>query len=176
MSDYSNVTYNGEASMPIVAFDFDGVVAVNSEDSHYPSISDKCENKDMHMLINYLHDIGVKVGIWTCREHEARRIMEEWLNKHNYKIDFINDTSDYAPYVYNPRKIFAHLYVDDRGYGWHGNSSTVCILRYFLKYTCRKTNGTCLFSNNEIDAIINSYVHGYEIDNGVVERLKHWRD
>lgn len=164
--------YNEKTNAPIVAFDFDGVVATDTEGSIFPIVLDECEDKSIHRLMDFMRSLGVVVGIWTCREQYHRTCMEQFLVKHKYQVDFINDTSMFAPYEYIPRKVYAHLYIDDRAYGWSNAVAAVDILEYFLERTCSGSN----FTKVEVRDIIRKFINSEQPEEWMIERIKCWRD
>lgn len=128
------------AVAPIIAWDFDGCINVDGEDEYPDCGSLRPYTKK---VMNLLHDCGVKNVIWTSRDtaynQEDNRIydhttpMVKFLNENGIKYDAINKSVQFAPYSYNGRKIYAHLYVDDRGYGWKESSTIMIdIFSYFL--------------------------------------------
>lgn len=130
--------YYDNASAPIIAFDFDGTINVNGEKS-YPECGEV--RKYAKGVINLLHEIGINIIIWTSRDVGHNRDMVydhispmiEFLKEHNIKYDTINDSSEFAPYHYESRKIYAHLYVDDRAFGWSNKEDIMIdVMRHIL--------------------------------------------
>lgn len=116
--------YVDNAEVPIIAFDFDGTITKDTY--NYPECGELRRNAKE--VINFLHDIGCKIIIWTCRDVEYSERnrqpirdhiapMVEFLYNNKIEYDRINE-SRFAPYYYYGRKIYAHLYVDDRTFGW----------------------------------------------------------
>ena len=111
---------------PIIAFDFDDTINVNGRDK-YPECGKV--RKYAKEVINFLHWAGCKVIIWTSRDigynHDYNMVcdhitpMIEFLNENGIEYDAVNESIKFAPYHYNCKKAYAHLYVDDRGFGWH---------------------------------------------------------
>lgn len=170
--------FNDNTQTPIIAFDFDGVLAVDSEGTSYP-IPHKLR-KHASRVTNFMHELGIKVIVWTCREcaeinghkHDHVEPMERFLKDNNVYYDSINDSSEFAPYTYNPRKIYAHMYVDDRGYGWDGDDEDVLlnILREFLVRVCGFshssagfTTACCCYNQDPEDWMIEG-VKNFKID------------
>lgn len=97
----------------IIAIDFDGTIAEHL----YPEVG--ALRKDAKEVIKYLYSKGHEIIIWTCRYGAtadlAKKALDEWgipyhkFNEHidHVKEEFGNDT----------RKIFAHVYIDDRNLG-----------------------------------------------------------
>ena len=118
-------TYKDNAKYPIIAIDFDDTIYMNG----YPDPYKGTIHKYAKEVINFLHDIGCKIVIWTCREnHDGHNnpllMAERWLTENDIKYDAVNESKQFCPYDYNPRKIYAHLYVDDKNY-WFADSDTL---------------------------------------------------
>lgn len=117
--------YKDSAEAPIIAFDFDGTVNINGEDC-YPKCGELRPFADD--VINFLTAIGCKVVMWTSRDvaynqdnyvvYDHFTEMINFLKDNNVNYSAINKSIQFAPYYYNGRKIYAHLYVDDRAFGW----------------------------------------------------------
>jgi hypothetical protein len=58
------------------------------------------------------------VVVWTCRDKHHIPELERFLHDNEIKYTSINSSIKYAPFDYEARKIYAHMYVDDRGFGW----------------------------------------------------------
>ena len=94
----------------VIAVDFDGTLCKNA----YPNIGEPNET-----LIRYLLDEqkrGSKLILWTCRCGKYLDEAVSWCLKHGLKFDAVNDNIPEATkfFVSNSRKIFAHVYIDDR--------------------------------------------------------------
>lgn len=141
--------FKDSAQMPIIAIDFDGTINCCAEEI-YPV----CGKPRMHakQVINFMHKLGIKIVIWTSRDvaynqHEKMTYdhispMIEWLDANGIHYDAINKSIQFAPYAYNGRKVYAHMYVDDRGFGWRGSSNEhdpifLLVLEEFLYKVCR---------------------------------------
>lgn len=115
--------FKDNARAPIIAMDFDETISIGNS---YPNCG--TPRKYAKEVMNFLVDIGCHVVIWTSRDiainQETRQVyddlsvMIDWLNEHNIKYSAINKSIQFAPFHYNGRKIYAHLYVDDRSLGW----------------------------------------------------------
>lgn len=132
--------YVDQSIAPIIAFDFDETINVNSN-GRYPECGEV--RKYSKEVINFLHDIGCKIVIWTSRDvaynQEEKKMydhltpMLNFLDENGIEYDAINKSVQFAPYHYNGRKVYAHLYVDDRAFGWEERESImldvlVCVL------------------------------------------------
>lgn len=133
--------YVDNAVAPIIAFDFDDTINVNGSDK-YPECGEV--RRFGKEVINFLHDIGCKIVIWTSRDvaynQEERRMydhltpMLNFLDANGIEYDAINKSVQFAPYHYNGRKVYAHLYVDDRAFGWDESNESIMadVLIYVL--------------------------------------------
>lgn len=109
--------HHDKTTMPIIAFDFDGTL---TKGDTYPTIQPpRLWAKE---ITSFLHQCGIIVAIWTTRDQgggsDDINPMVEYLNENGIYYDTINSIIAYSPWVYESRKIYAHMYVDDKGYGW----------------------------------------------------------
>lgn len=127
--------YQDNSIAPIVAWDFDGTIGVGA---NYPECGAlRPYSKE---VINFLIAIGVKVVIWTSRDvavnqddykvYDDLTPMINFLNTYGVQYSAINKSVQFAPFYYNTRKIYAHKYIDDRGYGW---VESPCAMIYVLE-------------------------------------------
>lgn len=117
--------FTDSAEVPIIAWDFDGTINVGGEGT-YPICGKP--RKYAKEVMNILHLIGVKNVMWTSRDiaynqddgeiHDHVTPMIKFLNANDIKYHAINKSVQFAPYPYNGRKIYAHMYIDDRAFGW----------------------------------------------------------
>lgn len=107
--------------MAIIAFDFDGTITV---DNMYPFIGKLREN--IGYCISRLAAEGHKIIIFTCRDTQTRQATKAY----NDMLNFLDDNvipyhtinSNVTPnWNFNPRKVYADVYVDDRALGWDPN-------------------------------------------------------
>ena len=110
-------TYKDNAKYPIIAIDFDDTICMNG----YPDPYKGTIHVGAKENINFLHDIGCKIVIWTSREdHNGHgnplSMARNWLVDNGIKFDAINESIEFCPYPYSSRKIYAHLYIDDKGF------------------------------------------------------------
>lgn len=94
----------------IIAFDFDGTLCTNA----YPGIGEPNLRVIEYALTRQRE--GAILILWTCRTGERLREAIEWCRNQGLIFDAVNDNADVVKGVFgdNGRKIFAHLYVDDR--------------------------------------------------------------
>lgn len=96
----------------IIAVDFDGTLC----EDRWPYIGNP--NKQ---LIAYLRDEqrhGAKLILWTCRKDEYLDAAVDWCKKHKLNFDAVNENlpETLEWFGEESRKIFAHVYIDDRAY------------------------------------------------------------
>lgn len=122
---------------PIIAIDFDGTICIGNS---YPDPHNGHVRSYAKEVINFLYDIGVKVVIWTNRKNvkdtdiKDKLLMREWLDEMGIKYHAVNDSTEFAPFKYYGRKLYAHMFVDDRGYGFKSNDEHIMtrVLQSFL--------------------------------------------
>lgn len=115
---------------PIIAIDFDGTICTGNShpDPHNGELRPYAKE-----VINFLYDVGVKVVIWTNRKNikgtdiKDKLLMKQWLDENGIKYHTVNDSTEFAPYHYYGRKIYAHMFVDDRAYGFNNNDDYIMI-------------------------------------------------
>ena len=99
----------------IIAVDFDGVLCVD----RFPEIG-----KPNTRVINALKkaiEAGHEVVLWTCRVETELEKAVAWCEEQGLHFCAINDaapsnkTKYEGRYMTSPRKIFADIYLDDRG-------------------------------------------------------------
>lgn len=94
----------------IIAFDFDGTLCVNA----YPGIGEPNSRIIEYALARQKE--GAILILWTCRTDKRLKEAVEWCRNQGLIFDVVNDNADVVKRSFgdNGRKIFAHLYVDDR--------------------------------------------------------------
>lgn len=123
---------------PIIAVDFDGTISIGKD--AYPDPHNGTIRPYAKEVINFLYDIGVKVVIWTNRKNikdtdiKDKLLMKEWLDEMGVHYHTVNDSTEFAPFKYYGRKLYAHMFVDDRGYGFDCDNKFIMldVLRHFL--------------------------------------------
>jgi 2-hydroxy-3-keto-5-methylthiopentenyl-1-phosphate phosphatase len=97
-------------SSKIIAIDFDGTLATDN----YPGVSEPI----MPMIDRVKREKaeGSKIILWTCRADESLARAVEFCERHGIEFDAVNENlpESKAKFGNNPRKIHAHVYVDDR--------------------------------------------------------------
>lgn len=172
--------YNDKAEMPIIAIDFDDTINIQGSNT-YPQCGEV--RPWAKEVIDFLHKLGVKIVIWTSRDvaynqdekkmYDHMSPMIDWLDKNEIHYDAINKSIQFAPYAYNGRKVYAHLYVDDRAYGWDGEEDGndevfLSVLRYFLRKVCG-------FSQYHTILIVGACRTGKEPEGWMIEGMKKWK-
>lgn len=97
----------------IIAVDFDGTLCENQ----YPEIG-----KPNSVLIDDLKmrkDNGAKLILWTCRVGDRLEQAIDWCRDHGLVFDAVNQNLPEIVESFggDPRKVFAHEYIDDRNVG-----------------------------------------------------------
>jgi hypothetical protein len=97
----------------IIAGDFDGTL----HDGQWPSIGEPVDSCIWGMRA--LKERGHYLIIWTCREGIRQTEMINWLLEHGIPFDRVNDhvPGQAEKYGYAARKVYAHLYIDDKQVG-----------------------------------------------------------
>lgn len=96
----------------IVAVDFDGTIVKDA----FPNIGEI--NAGTVNYLHYLKSQGVKLILWTCRSGELLEQAVDVCSKIGLDFEAINDNLPeiVEKYGNNSRKIFADIYLDDRGF------------------------------------------------------------
>lgn len=99
----------------IIAIDFDGTITESCNAGDEVKI-----RLGAQYYIEKLRNDGHKIIIHTCR-HEDNLIDEmiHALHKNNIKYDAINANMPNLPFPAPNKKVYADLYLDDRGFGMH---------------------------------------------------------
>ena len=97
----------------IFAIDFDGTIVAN----RYPAIG-----KLKHDTANFIKQLkahGHTWILWTMREGETLEDALDFLAMHDLLPDYVNDNVPELKKEFgsNPRKVFAHYYIDDHNVG-----------------------------------------------------------
>lgn len=143
------IKYKDSAPMPIIAVDFDDTININGSSS-YPTCGKV--RSWVVPVFNFMNKLGIKIVIWTSRDvaynqddgqiYDHMTPMIEFLKDNKIHYDAINKSVQFAPYVYNGRKVYAHMYVDDRAFGWYGTEDgddniMLDVLEEFLFRVCK---------------------------------------
>ena len=94
----------------IIAVDFDGTIVTHN----YPYIGKPLPNA-FNTLIK-LQGLGHKLILWTCRDGKELQDAVDFCKQHGLIFDAVNDNLPGLGFDPKP-KIYADLYIDDRGYG-----------------------------------------------------------
>ena len=100
----------------IFAIDFDGTIV----EDRYPEIGEL--KPEAEKFIRALQQRGDKWILWTMRGGEKLNEAVKFLESHGLKPDAVNDNLEIMKMEFplgnqNPRKVFAHVYIDDRNEG-----------------------------------------------------------
>lgn len=98
----------------IIAIDFDGVLVSDK----FPEIGEP--DWDMVFAVWKLGFTKHELVLWTCRVGDRLEEAKRWCAKYNLKFTCINANTpnNLAEYGTDPRKVFAHVYIDDRACGY----------------------------------------------------------
>lgn len=173
--------FKDSAPLPIIAIDFDGTINVNGEDT-YPVCGEL--RPYAKSVINFMHDLGIKIVIWTSRDvaynQEEKKMydhmspMIDWLDKNEVHYDAINKSIQFAPYAYNGRKVYAHMYVDDRAFGWYGSDDgNDCIMLDLLEVFLHEV---CGFSRPLAMQARNMVRNCEQPSQYMIDGVKSWKD
>lgn len=176
--------FQDSAIAPIIAWDFDDTININGGHK-YPECGEI--RKYTREIINLLHDIGVKNIIWTSRDvayvQEEGMIYDDltpaikFLDDNDIHYDAINKSVQFSPWHVNSRKVYAHMYVDDRAFGWAEHCDQdimLCVLESIFI--------TILGINDDhlIRSVFNMLINDDHISEGAKYELsiyvKHWKD
>jgi len=97
--------------MKIIAIDFDGTIVADQ----YPAIGQLKPNA--REVIQQLKHDGHYIIIWTCRTGNPMHQVYDFLTEQQIPFDRINKSNpeNVAKYGIDTRKVYADVYVDDKG-------------------------------------------------------------
>ena len=95
----------------IIAVDFDGTLCTDC----YPEIGEP--NDFLIAMLKNLKTEGKQLILWTCRAGEDLEHAVSWCREKGLVFDQVNENVPeiIARYGGNSRKIFADVYLDDKG-------------------------------------------------------------
>ena len=102
----------------IVAVDFDGTLV----EDKFPEIGRPRVN--MIQAVKQLQAAGVRVVLWTCRDHDSLKTAVDWCKeKHGLIFDAVNENVAEVQQMFNndTRKVYADLYIDDKASSFMSN-------------------------------------------------------
>lgn len=94
----------------ILAIDFDGTI-VKREEDYVP----KTLLPNAKEVINWAHDKGCFIILWTCRPNEMLTSAINFLKANGIKYDAVNKNYEDLG-METSRKVFADYYIDDRSF------------------------------------------------------------
>lgn len=97
----------------IIAVDFDGTL----HNGVYPNIGEPQEG-----AVDVMHKLdrdGHVLIIWSCRSGDDQTAMINWLLEYGIPFNRVNDNDagKIKKFSNNSRKVYAHLYIDDKQVG-----------------------------------------------------------
>jgi hydroxymethylpyrimidine pyrophosphatase-like HAD family hydrolase len=94
----------------IISIDFDGTIAKQTDDLIPKKLIPNAKE-----VINWCYDKGCYIIIWTCRSGKSQiSSMMKFLKDNKIKFHIVNKNAPWITFTDSP-KIFANLYIDDRG-------------------------------------------------------------
>ena len=102
----------------IIAVDFDGTLV----DHRYPEIGEL--KPGGVKALKAFHKAGHKIIIWTCRQGAHERDVRQFLLENRIPFDSIN--MPIPGYDLATRKIYADIYIDDKGLRFNDNWDEIC--------------------------------------------------
>jgi len=97
----------------IISVDFDGTIV----EHEYPKIGSlKPGAKE---ALKAFHKAGHKIAIWSCRQGAQEREVRLFMINHDIPFDTIN--TPVPGYDLGTRKIYADIYIDDKGMRFEDN-------------------------------------------------------
>lgn len=97
----------------VVAMDLDGTIL---EQRPFPELGPPMPGIQDELAL--LKQMGWEIALWTCRDEEFYADIQEHLTANGVPFDYINENPHEAPST-SP-KIYADVYVDDRGLQFEG--------------------------------------------------------
>jgi len=106
----------------IIAIDFDGTIAEKDTADSLMDIGDP-----LPYAIETIKLLAEKhtLILWTCRGGEVLDVAVKWLAAHEIHFDAVNKNIHPLRDGYLPRKVFAHVYIDDRNFGGFPGWATI---------------------------------------------------
>ena len=124
--------FKDNAKSYIIAWDFDGTL---TKENKFPRFGQLREYTGEIFAVLSL--FGTKHVIWSCRDDEDVQPLIKYLVEHQVPYDSINSSIQFAPFHYEARKIYAHMYVDDRAFGWKEREDIMLlVMQQFLIEVC----------------------------------------
>jgi histidinol phosphatase-like enzyme len=95
----------------IVAVDFDGTIV----EDNFPEIGK--EKPGMIDMLKALQSKGVKLILWTSRDHDQLQAAVDYCKRAGLNFDAVNENLPEVRAMFNndTRKVYADLYIDDKG-------------------------------------------------------------
>lgn len=101
----------------IIAIDLDNTLAKYDGWTGYGEIGEPMLNAKW--ALDLIKKMDFIIIVYTCREETT--LVKEWLDKHEIPYDHINYCPVNSEVGLSPVKIYADIYVDDRGIGFRGD-------------------------------------------------------
>lgn len=162
---------------PIIAIDFDGTICVG--DNAYPDPHGGYIRPFAKEVINTMYHMGIKIVIWTNRKNvkdtdiKDKLLMKEWLNEMGILYHTVNDSTEFAPYKYYGRKLYAHMFVDDRGFGFDCDDDLIMV-KVFREFLEQIVGCERIIVNDIIIHMLNDVEPNYEDVEYVKDKVRKW--
>jgi hypothetical protein len=161
---------------PIIAIDFDGTICIGDgyPDPHNGSVRNYAKE-----VINLLYDVGVKIVIWTnrknvpCTNIKDKLLMKQWLDEMGIKYHKVNESTEFAPFKYYGRKLYAHMFVDDRGFGFNCDDDQI-MLKVLYEFLIEIVGCDKLVVREAIDDIISFNKPCNEDIEHIKDKIRNW--
>lgn len=117
----------------IVAVDFDGTLV----EDHFPEVGPI--NQEMFDLCFQLQEQGIKLILWTSRDHFNLAEAVKFCSEHGLVFDAVNENLKEVQEMFknDTRKVYADLYIDDKAIP-HTMSPSFWAERLGLRFTLGK--------------------------------------
>lgn len=163
---------------PIIAVDFDGTICTGKS---YPDPKFGELRPYAKEVINFLYDVGVKVVIWTNRKNipdtdvKDKLLMKQWLDEQGIHYHTVNDSTEFAPFKYYGRKLYAHMFVDDRGFGFDCDDKYI-MLKVLIEFLMQVMGCYNIIANDIALAIRDDEEPNFEDIEYVKEIVRQWEN
>jgi len=99
--------------IPVIAIDFDGTITKPGCGNLFV-FRPGCKE-----VVSELHRLGFELRLWTCRYGKSLEEAMDFLKENGilYCFKGVNTNSEQISEGYDPRKIVADIYIDDRNFG-----------------------------------------------------------
>ena len=163
---------------PIIAIDFDNTICIGDS---YPDPHGGRLRPYIKEVINFMYDVGIKIVIWTNRKNvkgtdiKDKLLMKQWLDELGIKYHTVNDSTEFAPFKYYGRKLYAHMFVDDRGYGFKCDDELI-MLKVLYEFLTNIVGCSPYYSTRIVSCIYNNEQLYSEDVEHVKDKIRNWNN